>query len=73
MDVEQTEEDAYLVVRNNLQPKTSTEFSSRLGLKNIQSRYQFLSAAPVIVGPTDTSFEVKLPLINTNESTHHRR
>lgn len=69
----QQEQDTYLVIRNNLQPKSSTEFSSRLGLKNIQKRYQFLTSAPVAITQSDTDFEVQLPLLNTNESTHNRR
>lgn len=68
-----TVEEPYLIISNNVQPKSSTEFSSRLGLKNIARRYQFLSNLPVVVSPSDLIFEVKLPLIITNESSNRRR
>ena len=62
-----------LIVANNLQPKQSTEFSSRLGLVNISSRYQFLTTKPVTIVQEDGKFVVKLPLISPNENTNSRR
>ncbi|NQU32349.1 MAG: histidine kinase [Bacteroidetes bacterium] len=50
-------------VRNNLQPKRTNEYSSELGLKNIISRYQFLTKRTVEVSQTDLEFSVKIPLI----------
>lgn len=62
-----------LIVSNNLQPKTKTEFSSRIGLVNIKSRYQFLTSQEVIIEQDTASFTVKLPLLHPHESTHSRR
>ena len=56
--------DKSLVVKNNLQRKEIKEYSSKLGLKNIQSRYSFLSAGEVEVNQTETEFIVKVPLID---------
>ena len=56
-------EDEYLVVRNNLQPKVSNDYSSQLGLKNIQSRYAFLTEKTMEVEQSETEFIVKIPLI----------
>ncbi len=50
-------------VRNNLQPKRTKEYSSELGLKNIISRYEFLTNRTVEVSHTDSEFSVKIPLI----------
>ncbi|WP_339608721.1 histidine kinase [uncultured Roseivirga sp.] len=53
-----------LVVRNNLQKKNiPIEESSEMGLSNIKSRYEFLSATPVEVIDGPSEFIVKLPLL----------
>lgn len=58
------EEDKYLVVQNNIQPKEIEK--SRMtptGLKNIKNRYQFYIDLPVEVINNSKEFIVKLPLI----------
>jgi hypothetical protein len=57
------EADRQLVVRNNLQLRPVVEPSTNLGLKNIMRRYGFVSERPVEVVRDDTSFSVKLPLL----------
>jgi sensor histidine kinase YesM len=57
-----TNED-FLIVTNNLQPKNTKEYSSELGLKNIQSRYGFLTNTKVEVLNNMNEFIVKIPLI----------
>ncbi len=52
-----------LVIENTLQPKTSHEYSSGLGLKNIQSRYTHLSGKDVEIQNGPDKFTVKLPLL----------
>lgn len=53
----------YLVVQNNLQPKTVLqEESSGIGLENICKRYEFLTDKKVVVELADP-FTVKLPII----------
>jgi sensor histidine kinase YesM len=56
--------DENLVVRNNLQPKDNNENGSGLGLKNIQSRFAFLTDRPVIIEKDDNYFTVIIPLIS---------
>ena len=55
--------DDYLVVSNPKQAKRVVGYSSKLGLKNIQSRYQMLSPKPVIIEDGESTFVVKIPLI----------
>jgi sensor histidine kinase YesM len=57
------ESDAYIVVQNNLQPKSTMEFSSKIGLKNITSRYAYLTKLPVIIEESKDKFIVKIPLL----------
>lgn len=57
-------EDNMLVVKNNLQKKSSIEYSSQFGLKNIKSRYAFLSDAQMAILETADEFIVKIPLIH---------
>ncbi|MCU0418606.1 MAG: histidine kinase [Cyclobacteriaceae bacterium] len=52
-----------LVVENNLQPKAVKEESSKLGLRNIQSRYEFLVGQRAVEVIQDTRFTVKIPLL----------
>ncbi len=54
---------ARLVIQNNLQPKESREPSARLGLKNIQSRYDFLAGKAAVQIVKDEHFTVKIPLL----------
>lgn len=56
--------DNLIIVRNNLQRKEIKEFSSKLGLKNIQSRYAFLTSRIVDIYETESEFVVKIPLID---------
>jgi hypothetical protein len=58
-----TDENLFLNVRNNLQKKQTEEVSTAMGLKNIVSRYGFLSRLPVEIKETDNEFIVKVPLI----------
>lgn len=57
------DEENYLVVENNMQKKESKEYSSNVGLKNIQSRYGFLTDKRMEVIETEQLFKVKIPLI----------
>lgn len=57
------ENNLYLNVRNNLQKKQADEASTAMGLKNIVSRYGFLTPHPVKINESDTEFIVKVPLI----------
>lgn len=56
-------EGEFIVVRNNLQPKTSSTDSTKVGLKNISKQYIGATGQDIVVNSTDTTFEVKLPLI----------
>jgi sensor histidine kinase YesM len=57
------EQDKFLRVENNLQPKRSYEYSSGLGLQNIRSRYAYLSGKEVEVQDGPQYFTVRLPLL----------
>ncbi|MDN5212249.1 histidine kinase [Fulvivirgaceae bacterium BMA12] len=58
------EDKNYLVVKNNLQPKTIEGSSTSVGLKNISGRYRFISEKQVTVHKTEDTFFVKVPLIH---------
>ncbi len=55
----------YLIVKNNLQLRTQNEPSSKMGLKNIMSRYQHFTKDEVIITTTEKLFEVKIPLLKS--------
>ncbi|MBQ5701820.1 MAG: histidine kinase, partial [Alistipes sp.] len=53
----------YITVRNNLQPKSSSEDSTKVGLKNISKQYLTAIGNDIVVTKDENLFEVKLPLI----------
>lgn len=57
----------YLVVENNIQPKQETETSSKVGLKNIISRYKHITDKEVKINSEGNNFIVSLPLIKAEE------
>lgn len=57
------EDNGYLVVENNVNPKASLEESTQVGLKNINQRYSLISNRAVEIIKTNQTFEVKLPLL----------
>ena len=61
--VEIFEEAGYLVVRNNLQLKRSTDSSNHIGLNNINRRYQALCGRNIEIEKTGEHFTVRLPVI----------
>jgi len=52
-----------LIVKNKLQLKGSKEYSNQMGLKNIKSRYAFLTKREVEVLVDGKEFAVKIPLL----------
>lgn len=57
------QENGYLVVRNNIQPKNMLPDSTGVGLANIQARYRVLTGKDVLITDTDGFFTVKVPFI----------
>jgi sensor histidine kinase YesM len=58
------EEDGYVIVKNNLQPKKSEIVSNKIGLENIKSRYRYLSDKEVLVEILNKNFIVKIPVLS---------
>jgi LytS/YehU family sensor histidine kinase len=63
LKIEITEVDGFVIVKNNLQPKTSGVVSNKIGLKNIKSRYKYLSDKEVQIIKSDGEFVVKIPVL----------
>lgn len=57
------DESEMLVVKNNLQPKPVLHETTRIGLKNLKNRYEYLTGKEFLVQKTDTEFIVKIPLL----------
>lgn len=56
-------EGEYIVVRNNLQLKSSSDDSTKVGLKNISKQYLAAIGKDIEIIKSNNLFEVKLPLI----------
>lgn len=59
------EGDSYITVSNNLQRKKMTQPSTGIGLPNLISRCESLTASPVIIVEENNEFIVKLPVIRS--------
>lgn len=64
-----TEENGYLVVSNNFNPKSIMENGTKIGLKNIIDRYHLITLKKVLVEKTNENFIVKLPLLTQKTKT----
>ncbi len=64
-----TEEEGYLVVSNNFNPKTILEKGTKVGLKNIIDRYHLITLKKVLVEKSSNKFIVKLPLLRQKIKT----
>lgn len=62
-------EDHVLVVNNNLQTRSLEIPSTGVGLINIKDRYALLTDKKVVAGAKGDSFEVSIPLLETDENT----
>lgn len=56
-------ENDYLVVRNNSQPKRNVETSNKKGLEQFKTLYKYLTVKPIIIEDTEKYFTIKIPLI----------
>ncbi|MEG9327886.1 histidine kinase [Salinimicrobium catena] len=61
-------EENFLLVKNNLQPRLEQLESTNTGLKNIESRYSYLSEKKPVFTKTETDFVAKLPLLKVENS-----
>ncbi|GAA4242499.1 MULTISPECIES: histidine kinase [Winogradskyella] len=62
------EDDNYLVVMNNLQPKQIVKKSSGVGLENIKQRYQLLTNKKVHINQREKDFAVAIPMLTKQVS-----
>ncbi len=62
-------ENENLIVKNNLQKKSTVGTSTKMGLQNIKNRYKFFTDKEVGVISTIQHFIVTLPLLTTTEKT----
>jgi len=56
-------ENNYIIVRNNLQKKELKKYTSKLGLKNIRNRYDYLTDRKLEMIENTNEYIVKVPLI----------
>ena len=69
LKVEIKEDNGYLVVTNNYNPKTSLDKGTKVGLKNIEDRYKLITLKRVAIENTGKEFRVALPLLSQQMKT----
>ncbi len=63
------EEEGYLTVENNVNPKASLDKGTKVGLKNINLRYGLITREKVVIIHNDKIFKVRLPLLTQKIKT----
>lgn len=63
LTIEIYRENGYVVVRNNLQRKTTPESGAHFGLQSLVKRYKLLGEHTVIIEESKDHFTVKIPLL----------
>ena len=63
LNIEIIEQDGYLIVSNNYNPKSSLEKGTKIGLKNIIDRYKLITQKEVRISKSNAQFVVALPLL----------
>jgi hypothetical protein len=53
----------FIIIENNLQPKTQTDNSTKFGLEGIVKRYALLTKTAVLIEKTNEKFVVKIPIL----------
>jgi len=62
--VEITEDEGYIIIRNNIKKRKLLEESTGIGLQNIRKRYTIESNKEVLIEGSDNYFVVKLPKLS---------
>jgi len=65
--IEITQNEEYIIVKNNLQPKQGEIISNKVGLKNIILRYKYLTTKDIYIENTGTEFIVKIPILRNTD------
>lgn len=65
LEIRLQKEENYLVIRNNLQRKTSILNKDSQGLDNLKNRYSYLTDMPLLISENESEFVVKIPVINS--------
>ncbi|MCF6222361.1 MAG: 2TM domain-containing protein [Flavobacteriaceae bacterium] len=69
LEIKIYEENRFLSIENNINPKASLEKSTKVGLKNINQRYGLITDKTVIITNNNNIFKVKLPLLTKKITT----
>jgi LytS/YehU family sensor histidine kinase len=62
----ETDDRSWLSVSNNLQKKSISLPSNKVGLSNIAGKYKLLEQPSIIISETKEKFTVSIPLIKNN-------
>lgn len=63
LQIEFKTDDEYLIIQNTVNRKLQIETSNKLGLKNLQALYQYLSPNPIQIIEKADLYTIKIPLI----------
>lgn len=68
LDIKIYEQDGYLVIENNINPKEAIGKGTQVGLRNIADRYGLITQKRVVIENNNKTFKVSIPLLlKTND------
>ncbi|HMO62892.1 MAG TPA: histidine kinase [Ferruginibacter sp.] len=70
IDIKAVENNTYIIIKNNLQPRPAGIHSSGVGLANLEERYRLLSGDPVLIKNDSGYYEVKIKLLEDAGNYH---
>ena len=59
----------YIVVKNNIQRKSSDELSTGLGIENLKKRYEFLTSKSLVISGGTDYFIVEIPFVTSRKTS----
>jgi LytS/YehU family sensor histidine kinase len=66
LHIELSQNSDYIMIKNNLQPRTSVKDSGGIGLKNLKSRYALLSDKELKIEDKKNEFIVSIPVLKAS-------
>jgi hypothetical protein len=68
IEISTAENDTYITVKNNLQPRPAENGSNGVGLANLTERYRLLSGDAIIINKQPDYFEVKIKVLHAGNN-----
>ena len=63
INIDTDEKGKWVIIKNNLQPKQTIEYSSGVGLSNLSERYKLTGSEDIVIKNDDGNFSVAIKIL----------